>query len=105
MQFNNSLLDTTRGELAAPYELYAALNARGLYNSLHFVLRLSPVVQQKLAEFSSGFAIRSDVDFEGVQAMSTLLHETVHWWQHIVLSCGREPERERKPAELGYNVP
>ncbi|MFI8665527.1 hypothetical protein ACIGGE_03720 [Qipengyuania sp. NPDC077410] len=64
----------------------ATLEARGLYNSFQFVLRLSPVVHRKIASLPSG--ITSEVDFEGMQAFSTYLHETIHWWQHIGSTYG-----------------
>lgn len=62
----------------------ACLNARGLYNSMQFVLRLSPVVH-KLVD---GLVDGSNVSWEGMQAYSTYLHETVHWWQHVGSTLG-----------------
>jgi hypothetical protein len=88
MQINPDLLDTSRGLLAAPGDLYAALNAQGLYNSRRFILRLSPNVHGALSTSSGGFSIRSGVDWETMQAMSTYLHETVHWWQHVGTTTG-----------------
>lgn len=88
MLLNANLLDSSRGLLTGPDDLYAVLNAHGLYNSTHFVLRLSPEVHRKLSGFSDGVKIRTGVDFEGAQAMSTYLHETIHWWQHIGTTTG-----------------
>lgn len=62
----------------------ACLNARGLYNSMQFVLRLSPVVHKLVDELVDG----SDITWEGLQAYSTYLHETVHWWQHVGSTLG-----------------
>lgn len=87
MRFNADLLDVSN-QSADPHDLYASLNAHGLYNSRRYILRLSPKVHQKLSEFPAGIAISDHVDFEGAQAMSTLLHETVHWWQHIGTTTG-----------------
>jgi hypothetical protein len=64
----------------------ATLKGHGLYNTFQFVLRLSPAVHRKLASLPSG--ITSEVDFEGMQAFSTYLHETIHWWQHIGSTYG-----------------
>jgi hypothetical protein len=71
-------------------ELHATINAHGLYNSLQFVLRLSPEVHRKLAALPNGIGIASsrDVSFDVVQAFSTYLHETVHWWQHMGSTYG-----------------
>jgi hypothetical protein len=71
-------------------ELNATINAHGLYNSLQFVLRLSPEVHRKLAALPNGIGIASstDIGFDGLQAFSTYLHETVHWWQHIGSTYG-----------------
>jgi hypothetical protein len=88
MQLNRDLLDTSRGLLLAPGDLYAVLNAHGLYNSMRFVLRLSPNVHRALSNSPKGFSIQSGVDWELMQAMSTYLHETMHWWQHIGTTTG-----------------
>ena len=64
----------------------ATLEARGLYNSFQFVLRLSPVVHRQLASLPSG--IVTELDFDDMQAFSTYLHETIHWWQHIGSTYG-----------------
>ena len=69
-------------------ELHATINAHGLYNSLQFVLRLSPEVHRKLATLPRGIAIRRDTGFDSLQAFSTYLHETVHWWQHVGSTYG-----------------
>ena len=66
----------------------AVRTAHGLYNTLQFVLRLSPKVHRTLSSFSPGIVTNSDVGFDGAQAMSTLLHETVYWWQHIGSTYG-----------------
>jgi hypothetical protein len=61
----------------------ACLNARGLYNPRQFVLRLSPRVHQLVDEITKKTVVRvDDIDDETLQAYSTYLHETIHWWQH-----------------------
>src|SRR5262249_16071328 len=61
----------------------AVTTAHGLYSTQQFVLRLSPKVHQTLSALAPGITTNSEIGFDGAQAMSTFLHETVHWWQHI----------------------
>jgi hypothetical protein len=65
----------------------AVTDAHGQYSTFHFVLRLSPVVHRALASVPPGISAGPH-DSNVVQAMSTLLHETVHWWQHIGSTYG-----------------
>lgn len=87
MRLNPNLLSSAHAFPNNPDDLYAVLNAHGLYNSRHFVLRLSPEVHRKLSKFPD-VKFRTNVDFDTAQAMSTYLHETVHWWQHIGSTTG-----------------
>lgn len=66
----------------------ATLKGRGLYNTFQFVLRLSPVVHRKLASMPDGIVTSDAIDLEGVEAFSTYLHETIHWWQHVGSTYG-----------------
>ncbi len=66
----------------------ATLDAHGLYNSFQFVLRLSPVIHRTLHGLPKGIVTNKDVGFEGAQAFSTFLHETLHWWQHVGSTYG-----------------
>jgi hypothetical protein len=52
------------------------------------VLRLSPVVHRTLDGSPIGIVSSGEVSFDVAQAFSTLLHETVHWWQHIGSTYG-----------------
>lgn len=63
-------------------------NARGLYDSMQFVLRLRPDIHTKLDQVSTGIDYSGKYDFETIQAFSTYLHETIHWWQHIGSTSG-----------------
>jgi hypothetical protein len=63
--------------------LNATLKAHGLYNTFQFVLRLSPAVHHKIGELPKGIVSSRELGFDGVQAFSTYLHETIHWWQHV----------------------
>ncbi|WBY07732.1 hypothetical protein PIB19_21005 [Sphingomonas sp. 7/4-4] len=68
-------------------ELRATTKGHGLYNSFQFVLRLSPEVHRKLSGVPEGIST-SGMDFEAIQAFSTYLHETIHWWQHVGSTFG-----------------
>lgn len=54
-------------------------NALGLYDSMQFVLRLRTNIHHKLNLLSTGI-IKNEMDFDNLQAYSTYLHETIHWW-------------------------
>ncbi len=82
------LLDTGRGDLLAETNFNAALDAHGRYEGLRFVVRLSPRVHNLIASLPKGIGFRSGLSFEQVQAFSTYLHETIHWWQHIGSTSG-----------------
>jgi hypothetical protein len=82
------LLDTRRGDLLAETSFNATLDAHGLYDGLRFVVRLSPRVHDLIASLPKGIGFRSGLSFEQVQAFSTYLHETIHWWQHIGSTSG-----------------
>lgn len=70
-------------ELDFPSDLKSCYNAQGLYNSMQFVLRLRPDLHALLDKVETGIHSSSAHDFETVQAFSTYLHETIHWWQHV----------------------
>lgn len=87
MQLKPSLLDTPTEAIESPSELKACLNAHGLYNSIQFVLRLSPEVHRKIDALPKGI-IKGHADFDNLRAYSTYLHETIHWWQHSGSTTG-----------------
>src|SRR6185437_13708098 len=74
----------------APSEFAAVLNAHGLYNTMQFVVRLSPPVHALVDSYANTSAAhhRGEIPFEALQAYSTYLHETVHWWQHVGSTAG-----------------
>jgi len=74
--------------LASQGVFAATLKGHGLYSTFHFVLRLSPAVHRKLASMPTGIIYSGRIDLEGIQAFSTYLHETIHWWQHIGSTYG-----------------
>jgi hypothetical protein len=69
-------------------DFHATIKARGLYNNLQFVLRLSPEVHRALSALPNGIVKADSVSTEGMQAFSTFLHETIHWWQHVGSTYG-----------------
>lgn len=55
-------------------------SALGTYNPMQFVLRLRDDIHQALNI--------EEISSERVQAFSTLLHENIHWWQHVGSNIG-----------------
>lgn len=82
LSLDPSLYEAVLGEPALD-TFAACLNARGLYESQRFALRLSPVIHE-LVNSVVEKSERGETKFTGeeLQAYSTYLHETVHWWQH-----------------------
>lgn len=82
MKLNIDLLrDQDESEFSENYE--GCYNALGQYDSMQFVLRLRPDLHAKLGKTVTGITRFGNYDFETIQAFSTYLHETIHWWQHI----------------------
>jgi len=68
---------------------YGFHNALGLYDTMQFVLRLRRDIHMKLDALpTEGISSLGNVDFESIQAYSTYLHETIHWWQHSGTTSG-----------------
>ncbi len=59
-----------------------------MYETLKFVLRLSPRNHELIDSLEFGIYQGSEISAEALQAYSTYLHETVHWWQHVGSSSG-----------------
>jgi hypothetical protein len=81
------LLDGDLRPDGTPGDLNACHNGRGRYSPTQFVLRLSSDVHRHLAALPVGI-FRGNLDSDTLQAFSTYLHETVHWWQHIGSTAG-----------------
>lgn len=86
LKIDAGLLDSSDLSLVGAFR--ATVGAHGLYNTLQFVLRLSPEVHRRLGNLSEGIPDSATFDFKTVQAASTYLHETVHWWQHVGSTYG-----------------
>ena len=85
---NKDLLEDKSYEGQDDMTLNACINAHGLFDSFQFVLRLSPEVHRKIRDIPQGIISANSVSFEQMQAYSTYLHETIHWWQHIGSTAG-----------------
>lgn len=53
-----------------------------------FVVRLSPKIHRLIEKVSTGVYYTDELDDDTIQAFSTYLHETVHWWQHMGSTAG-----------------
>jgi len=88
MEFSSALLIADAALHSSNPAFHATTKAHGLYNTQQFVLRLSPAVHKTLSSLPSGIVSNDEIGLEGAQAMSTYLHETIHWWQHIGSTYG-----------------
>lgn len=71
-----------------PETFSAVFDAHGLYSTEQFVLRLSPKNHALLDKITLGKLNQADVSDDLIQAYSTYIHETIHWWQHIGSTSG-----------------
>ncbi len=69
-------------------EFNAIFNAHGLYNTEQFVLRLSPKNHGLIDKILEEGFDKNNISDSTLQAYSTYLHETIHWWQHIGSTSG-----------------
>lgn len=86
MKLKKELLLTDELEYEYGDNFEDCLNAHGLYSATRFVVRLSPVNHEYIDKINEGNFV--DLSPEAVQAYSTYLHETIHWWQHIGSTIG-----------------
>jgi|GEM_PF-590141 len=66
----------------------SCLKAHGKYETMRFVLRLSPRNHELIDSLKFGIHYVGDISSEVLQAYSTYIHETVHWWQHVGSTSG-----------------
>ena len=66
----------------------ACVNAHGMYETMKFVLRLSPRNHELMEMIESKEFEISSVSADAIKAYSTYIHETVHWWQHVGSTSG-----------------
>lgn len=86
IDLNHALMDTPNNRNETTKEFSSCWNSLGLYHSTQYVLRLSYQVHN-LVE-SAANKKNGGVTHEELQAYSTYIHETVHWWQHIGSTIG-----------------
>jgi len=63
-------------------------NARGLYNPMQFILRLRSDIHKELEDSVNGIDTIGLNSWTKIQAFSTYMHETIHWWQHVGSNFG-----------------
>jgi hypothetical protein len=68
--------------------LYSSWNGKGIYNTMHFAVKLRPDIQRALDAISAGIHTAGSIPADQADAFSTYLHETVHWWQHVGSTAG-----------------
>jgi hypothetical protein len=79
-----SLLESQEDVWTLPSSLYSNGRTRGSYHPMRFVLRLQPEVRRALDPDNRHRYPMAD----RIQAFSTYLHETIHWWQHCGSTLG-----------------
>ncbi len=84
MELQSSLLKTP----AIDNTYNSIFNAHGLYNTERFVLRLSQKNHNLIDQITNKLVNFESLDDDTIQAYSTYLHETIHWWQHTGSSIG-----------------
>lgn len=84
----HELLDSINDKHETTPTFEACINAHGMYETMRFVLRLS-LRNHELMDMieANGFGA-DDVPPDAIQAYSTYIHETVHWWQHVGSTSG-----------------
>lgn len=82
MKLNKELLFDSHEAIGVTGEFQNCWNAKGLYNSMQFVLRLSHDVHTIIDSLPNDIVKADSIGFDAIQAYSTYLHETIHWWQH-----------------------
>lgn len=84
----HDLLDPQGDQFEVPLTFAATLKAHGSYETTRFVLRLSPQNHELMDKIEANAYGDGPVPWEAVQAYSTYIHETVHWWQHVGSTSG-----------------
>jgi hypothetical protein len=82
------LLNPASDAAAVDAAFESSLNAHGKYETMRFVLSLSPENHRHLEKLETGVYNGGYLSSETLQAYSTYLHETVHWWQHVGSTSG-----------------
>lgn len=84
----HDLLDPQADHYKVPLTFSATLRGHGSYETTRFVLRLSPKNHELMDKLEANAYGEGPIPWEAVQAYSTYIHETVHWWQHVGSTSG-----------------
>ena len=87
---DHTLIDPLYDVMHADPSFDAALDVHGKYETMRFVLRLSPRNHELLEEIENGVHNLGKISSEAMQAYSTYIHETIHWWQHVGLRTAEQ---------------
>jgi len=88
LDLQHALLDSIGDEPESAPTFASNLNVHGMYETMRFVLRLSPRNHELMEMIPASGVGLGDLHPEAIQAFSTYLHETVHWWQHVGSTSG-----------------
>jgi hypothetical protein len=88
LDLQHALLDSFGDEPESAPTFASNLNVHGMYETMRFLLRLSPRNHELMEMIPASGVGLGDVPQEAIQAFSTYLHETVHWWQHMGSTSG-----------------
>ncbi len=88
LEIQHELLDSINDGYEVTPSFHACLNAHGMYETMRFVLRLSPRNHALMDRLEANAFDLGDASSEAMQAYSTYIHETVHWWQHVGSTSG-----------------
>ncbi len=87
-EYQHELLASVNDMHATIPTFEACLDAHGMYETMRFVLRLSPLNHDLMNMIEEETFEPGNAQPEVMQAFSTYLHETVHWWQHVGSTSG-----------------
>jgi hypothetical protein len=87
-KINNSLLEPDAHPIGPTDYFSMTLDALGVYSPTQFAVRLKPKIHQLIDSISTGVHSTAELDGDTIQAFSTYLHETIHWWQHMGSTAG-----------------
>jgi hypothetical protein len=88
LELQHDLLDSINDEHETTPTFKSYLNAHGMYETMRFVLRLSPRNHELMDMLEANAFELGNSPSEAIQAYSTYIHETVHWWQHVGSTSG-----------------
>lgn len=85
---HHELLNPQTDQAEVPLTFAATTKAHGSYETTRFVLRLSPKNHEWMDKIEANAFDNGPLPWDAIQAYSTYMHETVHWWQHVGSTSG-----------------